>query len=171
MLLSLSARHTGDNSKQALDALTGIWWRKFGHLPDGLLVPAFELALDTCKFFPSIAEFNDLLRTVAKSEGAVVDGATAWDAIERAIIGRWSEAGDRMILSAGTGYPWPDDRCKRLVRDAMNLRVRDIATMHPAEYARTRDDFIRRYDQAEQVERAQVGVGVLPTPLRQIGGG
>jgi hypothetical protein len=119
MLLSLSARHTGDNSKPALDALIALWWRKFGDLPDGILVPAFELALDTCTFFPSIAEFHGLIRTVAASEGAVVDGATAWEAIERDIIGRWSETGDRLLASTNRKYPWPDDRSREILRDEM----------------------------------------------------
>jgi hypothetical protein len=171
-LLSLSARHTGDSSPAAIDALLGLWWRKFGALPDGVLLPAFELALDTCKFFPSIAEFNDLIRAVAQSEGGIVDGATAWNACERALFACWSETRDRLILAKGEGYPWPDPRCKEVLRGAMDRTVRDVANMHPKEYAATRDRFVALYDQGAQVAQAQHGSpSIGPTPLRQIGQG
>ena len=171
MQLSLSARHTGDSSPAALDALSALWWRKFGALPDGVLLPAFELALDTCKFFPSIAEFNDLLRAVAQAEGRIVDGATAWNACERALFSCWSETRDRLILARGDGYPWPDERCKDVLRRQMDRTVRDVANMHPKEYATARERFIQLYDQGAQVGRAQESNALaLPSKIRQIGG-
>lgn len=170
--LSLSAKHTGDTRPEALEALSALWWRKFGALPDGVLVPAFDLALDTCKFFPSIAEFNDLIRAVAQAEGAVLDGATAWNACEKALFTCWSEARDRLLLAKDEGYPWPDTRCKEVLRGAMDRTVRDVANMHPKEYAATRERFVALYDQGAKVAQAQHGSPVLaPIPLRRLGDG
>lgn len=161
MLLSLSARHTGDNSKQAIDTLAALWWRKFGDLPDGILVPAFELALDTCKFFPSIAEFHELIHTVARSEGAIVDGASAWEAIERDIIGRWSETNDRLLASTGRKYPWPDDRSRDILRNEMGCMVSSLAQMHPKGLAEVRGRFVAKYDAALATEQSRAGVAKL----------
>lgn len=120
-----------------------------------MLGAAFELVIDTCKFFPSPAEFNDLLRQVAAAAGAVVDGASAWDECERLIFRQWSEASDRLVLQAGQGYPWPNPRCKEIVRERLNLNVRAIATMHAKDYDQTRARFIAAYDSGQAVERAE----------------
>lgn len=145
-------------NKELTPALSDLWWRKFGALPDDVLIAAFELVIDTCKFFPAPAEFNDLLRQVATSRGAVVDGASAWDECERLIFRQWSEAGDRLVLSSGQGYPWPNLECKATVREKLNLTVRAIATMHPKDYDATRERFINAYDAAQAVERAEAQI-------------
>jgi hypothetical protein len=160
-LLSLSARHTGDSSPAAIDALIALWWRKFGDLPDGILGPAFELALDTCKFFPSIAEFHELIHTVARAEGGIADGATAWEAIERDIIGRWSETNDRLLASTNRRYPWPDDRSRAILRDEMGCMVSSLAQMHPKGLAEVRERFVAKYDATLATEQARAGVARL----------
>ena len=145
-------------NKELAPALSDLWWRKYGGLPDDVLTAAFEVVIDTCKFFPAPAEFNDILRQVAAASGAVVDGATAWDECERLIFRQWSEAGDRLVLQAGQGYPWPNPRCKELVRERLNLTVRGIATMHAKDYDATRGRFIALYDSVQAVERAEQAI-------------
>ena len=68
-LLSLSARHTGDGSREGIAALSDLWWMKYGDLPDDILLAAFGQALNSCKFFPSIAEFNEILTDVKRAAG------------------------------------------------------------------------------------------------------
>jgi hypothetical protein len=142
-------------NKELTPGLSDLWWRKFGALPDDVLAAAFEVVIDTCRFFPSPAEFNDILRQVAASRGAIVDGATAWDECERLIFRQWSEAGDRLVLQSGQGYPWPNPRCKDIVRERLNLTVRGIAMMHARDYDQTRARFIAAYDSGQAVERAE----------------
>ena len=172
-LLSLSARPTGASavSAEAADAILGLWWRKFGNLPDSVLVPAFELALNTCTFFPSIAEFNAILRRVAGAEGEVVDGASAWEACERRVFSCWSEAGDSLIRQSGGGYDWPDEQCKRLVRETLNLTVRAIATMHEIEYGKVKARFIEQYEAGRQVSEAQAAAVLAAGDVLRLGRG
>lgn len=49
--------------------LLKFWWEKYGGLPDDILLAAFGQAIDSCKFFPSVAEFNDLLKLVRRAAG------------------------------------------------------------------------------------------------------
>lgn len=65
----MSARHTGDSTREGIAALSDLWWHKYGHLPDDVLLAAFGQALDRCKFFPSIAEFNEFLGEVKRAAG------------------------------------------------------------------------------------------------------
>lgn len=146
--------------------LSALWWRKFGSLPDSVLVPALTLALDTCTFFPSVAEFNDIIRRVAGAEGEVVDGASAWEACERRVFSSWSEAGDSLIRQTGGGYDWPNEGCKRLVRETLNLTVRAIATMHEIEYGKVKVRFIALYNEQQQVSAAQAAVLAAGDVLR-----
>jgi hypothetical protein len=46
-----------------------LWWDKYGALPDGILLAAFGQALDRCRFFPSPAEFNEILDGVKRAAG------------------------------------------------------------------------------------------------------
>jgi hypothetical protein len=138
--------------------LVQYWWQTFGNLPDATLLPAFEMAKQSCRFFPSPAEFHDLLRQAAAATGAVVDGATAWDECERLIFRQCSEAGDRLVLQSGQGYPWPNPRCKELVREQLNLTVRGIATMHAKDYDATKARFVALYDSVQAVERAEQAI-------------
>lgn len=137
--------------------LVQYWWQTFGHLPDDTLVPAMEMAKQSCKFFPSPAEFNDILRQVAAARGAIVDGASAWDECERIIFRQWSEANDHLVRQQG-GYPWPNLRCKEIVRDRLNLTPRMIALMHAKDYDATRSRFVKAYDEGQAVERAEVAI-------------
>lgn len=143
------------------------WWTRYGDLPADVLRTAFQAALDSCEFFPSPAVFNDILRGISAQSGAVVDGTSAWEAMQRAIFGCWSEANDRITIRA-TGYPWPTDRCKAILRGDLNLTVRDVAEMHPAEYAKTRDRFIHLFDSSQSVDQASTHVAKLvdAPPLR-----
>lgn len=165
---SLTLIGTATN-KELSSGLSDLWWRKFGALPDDVLGAAFEIVIDTCKFFPAPAEFNDILRSVAASRGAVVDGATAWDECERLIFRQWSEAGDRLVLQSGDGYPWPNPACKAVVRDRLNLTVRGIAMMHPKDYDATRARFIQIYDSGQAVAQAETAIDA--PNLRRIGAG
>jgi len=128
-----------------------------------VLQTAFQAALDTSEFFPSPAAFNEILRDVSAQSGAVVDGASAWEAMERGIFSCWSETNDRINVREH-GYPWPDERCKQIVRGEMRRMVRDIAEMHPAEYAKTRERFIALYDGARVVEQAAATVAKIQAP-------
>ena len=49
--------------------LIKLWWEKYGQIPDDILLAAFGQAIDTCKFFPSPAEFNDILANVRRAAG------------------------------------------------------------------------------------------------------
>jgi hypothetical protein len=46
-----------------------LWWDKYGALPDAILLAAFGQALDRCRFFPSPAEFNEILDGVKRAAG------------------------------------------------------------------------------------------------------
>lgn len=146
-------------NKDLSTPLLQYWWQTFGDLPDDTLLPAFEMAKQSCRFFPSPAEFNDLLRQVAASRGAIVDGASAWDQCERIIFRQWSEANDAKVRERG-GYPWPNLTCKEIVREKLNHTPRSIAMMHAKDYAATRERFIAAYDSAQAVAQAEA----LPAP-------
>ncbi len=128
-----------------------------------MLRTAFQTALDTCEFFPSPAAFNDILRGISAQSGTVVDGASAWDGMERAMFSCWSETNDRVNVREH-GYPWPNERCKAVLRGDLNCTVRMIAEMHPAEYAKTRERFVALYDRAQQVNQAQDTAARLAPP-------
>ncbi len=167
-------------NKKLSPAVRDYWWSRYGDLPADVIRTAFQAALDTCEFFPSPAAFNEILRDVSAQSGAVVDGASAWEAMDRTMFSCWSETNDRINVREH-GYPWPDERCKQIIRNEMRRMVRDIAEMHPAEYAKTRERFIALYDGARVVEQAEATVAkiaapaplsvVAPPPLRRISGG
>lgn len=156
------------------------WWQTYGDLPDDILQTAFQVAAQSGGFFPTPATFNEILRGISAQSGAVVDGASAWEAMDRSMFSCWSETNDRINVREH-GYPWPDERCKQIIRNDMRRMVRDIAEMHPAEYAKTRERFIALYDGARVVEQASATVAkieapaplsvVAPPPLRRISGG
>lgn len=150
-------------SKKLSPDVRKYWWTRYGDLPADVLRTAFQAALDSCEFFPSPAAFNDILRGISAQSGAVVDGAAAWDAMQREIFGCWSETNDRINVRAH-GYPWPNDRCKAILRGDLNLTVRDVAEMHPAEYAKTRERFIHLFDRDQQVAQAEQTVARLAPP-------
>lgn len=147
------------------------WWTRYGDLPAEIVRAAFQQALDTCEFFPSPAAFNAILRDIGAQSGAIVDGASAWDAMDRALFAAWSETNDRVNIREN-GYPWPDGKdglCRAILRGELGLTVRDVAEMHPAEYAKTRARFVERFDARRQVAQAEATVAKLaaptPTPL------
>jgi hypothetical protein len=168
------------NKEFTTDAVPRYWWETFGDLPDDVLLQAFAVAKRTSKFFPSPNEFDEIIRQIGRKSGAVVDGATAWDAMQRDLFGCWSETNDRINIRVH-GYPWPNDRCKQILRGQLNCTVRDVVEMHPAEYAKTREAFVKAYDGAAQTEQAEATVAkiaapaplsvVAPPPLRRISGG
>jgi len=92
-----------------------------------------------------------------------VDGGAAWEAMQRTMFSCWSVTNDQITIRA-TGYPWPTDRCKAILRGDLNLTVRDVAEMHPAEYAKTRDRFIALYDRDQQTVQAQETAARLAAP-------
>lgn len=49
--------------------LFDLWWDKYGALPDAILLAAFGQALDRCRYFPSPAEFNEILAGVKRAAG------------------------------------------------------------------------------------------------------
>jgi hypothetical protein len=49
--------------------LLRFWWEKYGALPDEVLLAAFGQAIDTCRFFPSVAEFNAIVTLVRRATG------------------------------------------------------------------------------------------------------
>jgi len=150
-------------NKDLSEPLARYWWQTYGDLPDAVLVAAFEIAKQSCRFFPAPAEFSAFLRGISAQSGAVVDGAAAWEAMQRDLFGCWSETNDRINVRAN-GYPWPTDRCKAILRGDLNLTVRDVAEMHPAEYAKTRERFIALYDRDQQVAQAEQTVARLAPP-------
>lgn len=141
------------------------FWETFGHLPDDVLAPAFAMAKRTSRYFPSVPDFETLVRQVARGQGQIVDGVSAWEACERLIFRCWSEANDHLVRQEG-GYPWPDAQCKSIVRDELNLTVRRIALLHPKEYERVREEFIRRYNGAAALVEAQAAVLAAGDMLR-----
>lgn len=163
------------------------FWDTYGDLPDDVLLEAFATIKRSGKFFPRPADFDEAVRQIGRKAGAINDGASAWDAMQRDLFGCWSEANDRVNIRVH-GYPWPNDRCRQILRGQLNCTVRDVVEMHPAEYAKTREAFIRAYDGAAQVDQAEATVAKLqapapismptseprafvpPPPLRRIGG-
>lgn len=159
-------------NKDLSTPLLQYWWQSFGDLPDETLLPAFEMAKQSCRFFPSPAEFREFLQEVASSQGAIVNGYTAWEALEKAIFRPWSEANDRVMVQENRKYPWPTPLCREVLRGQMALTPRDVAMMHPKEYAATRERFIKAFDSAQTVghavERTQAALDA-PTVLRLTG--
>lgn len=148
-------------SKTLSPELIRFWWQRFGDLPDEVLQEAFIRALDTCNYFPSPAQFMGILREISASQGAIVSGASAWEAIERDIIGQWSETGDRLLASSGRRYPWPDERSREILRNEMGCMISSLAQMHPKALAEIRDRFIAKYDATLATEQARAGVAKL----------
>lgn len=148
-------------NKRLAPELMRFWWQRFGDLPDDILAEAFMRALDSCDFFPSPSQFMAILRDISASQGAITDGASAWEVIDRDIIGQWSETGDRLIAQSGKGYPWPDDRSKAILRSEMGYMISALAQMHPKAVAEVRDRFIGKYDAAVATEQARAGVAKI----------
>lgn len=55
--------------KELSPMLMRLWQDKYADLPDPILLAAFSEALDTCRFFPSPAEFNDYISTARRAAG------------------------------------------------------------------------------------------------------
>ena len=151
------------NKEFTSDAVPRYWWQTYGDLPDDVLQKAFAAAQRASRFFPTPAEFDAILRQIAAKGGAVVDGASAWDAMERELFGCWSETNDRINVRVH-GYPWPNDRSKAILRGELNCTVRDVAEMHPKGVADLRARFIALYDGAAQVAQAEQTVARLAAP-------
>lgn len=134
------------------------FWDTFGTLPDDVIQPAFELAKRTCKFFPSPAEFGELVESLTARSGEIVNGATAWESCQQLIFGRYSEATEAQIRKEGNGYPWPNERCKHVTRKVLGLTVRDIAMKSGRDLDITRAKFIAAYDSVQAVERAEAAI-------------
>jgi hypothetical protein len=148
-------------SKRLSPELAAYWWRRFGDLPDEILIEAFQRALDSADYFPSPAQFMGILRDISASQGAIVGGAGAWEAIERDILGQWSETNDRLMASAGKRYAWPDERSRDILRNEMGCMVSALAQMHPRALAEVRDRFVAKYDAAIATDQARAGVAKL----------
>jgi hypothetical protein len=56
-------------NKDLSDGLVRLWWEKYGTLADDILLAAFGQVVDTCRFFPSPAEFNAILEGVKRAAG------------------------------------------------------------------------------------------------------
>lgn len=126
-------------------------------------------------FFPTVPEIEKAANELATARGVAVDGAAAWEAMDRALFRVWSEAGDRLIgmriVDGGPGYPWPNERCREIVRIRMNRTVRGLATIeNEIERAKARAEFVRLYDATSANEQAKANLEA-PQPLRRIGGG
>lgn len=153
-----SLKLLGDATNKALSPdLIRFWWGRFGDIPDEVLMPAFELAMSQCRFFPSPAEFTELLTQVAGG-GLETGGAAVWEEMHRTMFSVWSEARDRVMVQENTRYPWPNDLARRILRDHMNLTTRRVAEMHPKDYEAARERFIKQYDSAQAVERAEAAI-------------
>lgn len=142
------------------------------HLDDVVLRAALHrCAQSNTKYFPTLPEILDAVDDLATARGVGAGGAALWEECERYIFRVWSEANDHRVRQAG-GYPWPNDRCKQIIRETLNLTPRMIATMHPKDYAETRGRFVSAYDSVQAIEFADAQERARlnePTPLRQIG--
>lgn len=134
--------------------LIRLWWEKYGRLPDAVLDAAFERALDTCKFFPSIAEFNGVLDELRIATGsAPAPGEDAWAAF-LARLRRWEpdlgvvRDGTRGLIRKGdTGSGLYDglDPLTKPVIDGLG-GARAILERDERDLTFTRKDFIAHYD-------------------------
>lgn len=133
-----------------LDDLTG--------LDDVTLRAALQrCAQSNSKYFPTVPEILAAVEELATARGTAEGGAALWEDCERRIFRQWSEANDHLVRQQG-GYPWPNNRCKQIVRETLNLTPRMIALMHPKDYAETRTKFIAAYDSVQAVERAESAI-------------
>lgn len=125
------------------------WWgERYSNLPDAVLRRAFEIAAERCRFFPTPAEFNAILEGLAAQSGHIVDGATAWDALDRDVLRTYAPGITKQI-------PWPDERSREVLRGEMGKLIHDVCQMHPRDLAMVREEFIRRYDAGRMADRAQ----------------
>jgi len=120
-------------------------------------------------FFPTVPEILKAASELAAARGVAVDGASAWEAMQRALFGQWSEASDRLIstriAAGGPGYPWPNERCREIVKARMNRTVRGIAQIESAyELDKVRGEFIRLYNANEAADEAEQTVARLAPP-------
>lgn len=144
-------------NRQLTPILSDLWWNRYGGLPDARLDRAFGVALDTCKFFPSPAEFNEILTRIAEADGEVVTGETAWTRVMRDVIAPFPN-------KAGGG--WPDELSRTLVYELFGLPY-NLAHLE-GDYAlrQAHDRFVAAYDRQRAAADA-----ALPAPtLRAIGG-
>lgn len=145
-------------NKQLTPILSDLWWGKYGGLPDARLDRAFGVALDRCKFFPSPAEFNEILAQLAEADGEVVTGETAWARVMRDIIAPFP---------AHAGAGWPDELSRTLVYELFGLPYNLAHTEGDYALRRAQDRFVGEYDR-----RRAAADAALPAPtLRAIGGG
>ncbi|MGN6562616.1 MAG: hypothetical protein ACTHMU_08140 [Thermomicrobiales bacterium] len=134
--------------KELTPNITRWWWQRYGDLPDAVLTQAFEIACETCKFFPSPAEFNGILAGLAERGGALLTGAAAWDALDRDVLRTYAPGITLRIA-------WPDQRSRDVLRLQMGKLIHDVCQMHPAQLATVREEFIRRYDASRAADTAQ----------------
>jgi hypothetical protein len=163
-------------NKELSPGLSDLWWQKYGALPDEVLFAAFALVVDTCEFFPAPAKFNELLRQVAGSTGAVVDGESAWAYLQSRTVRKFRpgvairDPGDPdPFRSKQDPLDWPDELARRIVREELG-GIYALAVTE-GEYAREqqRKRFVKSYDSVQAVERAEAQ---LDAPkLRAIGTG
>lgn len=151
-------------------ALIRLWWQKYGGLPDAVLDAAFDHALNTCKFFPSIAEFNDILDEFRVATGAApAPGEDAWAAFLRRLrrwdpdLGIVSDGMRGLIRSGDEGYSLYDglDPLTKTVVDGLG-GARAILAKDERDLAFTRRDFVAHYDRlcSRRVVAAQLaGLG------------
>lgn len=96
-------------NKRLSDLLIERWWRRFGALPDDLLIRAFDRAGDTCEWFPSPVQFASILESLmTPEERGVQEGIRllrSWFARGVLPLG-WSDAEYRGAKAA-LGLPPP----------------------------------------------------------------
>jgi hypothetical protein len=145
-------------NKELSPELATLWWTKYGAHEDGLLTAAFSYALDHCRFFPSPAEFNDILAPMLRASGGALPlGEEVWGAVKRK-IGRYAEE-TRGSMEA-CGFTPAEAEALREVGT-----LRELAYMAPRDLEFKKRDFIAAYERAAQ--RAALPA---PTPIRRLGG-
>ena len=152
-------------NKDLSTPLVQYWWQRYGELPDATLLAAFEMAKQTCDFFPAPAKFNEILRQVAAGNGEVIDGETAWTYLQNRTVRKFRpgvgirEPGDPdPYRSKQDPLDWPDELARRIVREELG-GIYALAVTE-GDYAREqqRKRFVRSYDSAQAVERAEAAI-------------
>jgi hypothetical protein len=174
LLLALDA--APGQAEPSQERLTQLW-EDVCHLDDASFVIACERCRKECDWFPKAKHILERARVVQRSTGAVIDGASAWAALESAILNRWSEAGDRLLASQGKRYPWPDDRTRAIFYVEMNLTPRTVATLDldkredAYRYDQYRKRFIQLYDEQAGTQEAIAQVADAQERAKLAGGG
>lgn len=144
-----------------------VYWEDLRDLPDDIFAVACTRARrewDKPFALPPIAVLLRYATEAAQAEGAIVDGATAWDAFTSRVLRRYS-------FGVTKSFDWPDELTREVVREHLGIANAAVHTLalieHDIEREKYRKRFIAEYNarrQTTQARDALASPGLLRLP-------